>query len=165
MTKHQRGWILGYVATLLVVYLVVPARWAQPHRVALLSLLAYTLWRLRRAIGRTARPRPGWAPPGEDPGLPDEVDVRLARIQSALHYGSASHGAFDRSVRPLLAGLVAERLRRHHGIDPAADPRRARDVMGEELWQLLRTPADPEAPVPAPPVEVVERLVQRIEAI
>lgn len=161
----MRGWLVGYLAVLVVVYLAVPPERARPDRVLLVSLLVFAMWRLRRSVGRVARPWPDWQPPAPDLGPPDELDTRLARLEAALRYATDSRGQYERSVRPMLADLVAERLRGRHGVDLASDPRRARTILGEELWHLVSAAADREAPGAGPPPAELDRLLSQVEAL
>jgi hypothetical protein len=60
----------------------------------------------------------------------------------------------------VFAELTDERLRLRHGITRASDPRRARELLGEPLWQLLGDPGrrPPKARDLATHVETLERL-------
>ena len=74
--------------------------------------------------------------------LPETLDRRfrrLARHADRLTYSVVETRHFDSGVRPVLAELAADRLRRHHGIDMETEPERAREVMGDDLWQTLMT--------------------------
>lgn len=83
--------------------------------------------------------RPGRARPASRAGtLPAYDDVRHA-IATGVHSGRE----FDFGLRRRLQRIAASRLFEQHGIDMAADPRRAADVLGEEAWALL----DPHRPV------------------
>lgn len=44
---------------------------------------------------------------------------------------------FTRRIRPLLLELTNDRLVHRHGIDPELEPERAREVAGEQLWDLI----------------------------
>jgi hypothetical protein len=44
---------------------------------------------------------------------------------------------FSRNVLPVLTELTDERLRQRHGLTRGSDPVRARELLGEPLWQLL----------------------------
>lgn len=44
---------------------------------------------------------------------------------------------FVRRVRPLLLELTRDRLVHRHGIDPELEPERAREVTGDQLWNLI----------------------------
>ena len=59
-----------------------------------------------------------------------------------------------------LGDLVDERLRQRHGITRASDPRRARTLLGEHVWNLTSAPV---ARVPSP--RDVHQLVQRMESL
>ncbi len=72
--------------------------------------------------------------------LPETVDRRfrrLARHTDRLTYAVVATRHYESGVRPVLAELARDRLRRHHGIDMTAEPDRAREVMGDDLWQSL----------------------------
>jgi phage shock protein PspC (stress-responsive transcriptional regulator) len=62
-------------------------------------------------------------------------DTRLAwvRLQN-------DKGQFARTVQPMLIGIIDERLRQRHGVLRPADPRRARALMGEQLWAFVTVP-------------------------
>ena len=84
---------------------------------------------------------------------------RVEHLWRALDWGSAE--GFDRAIRPVLVGLVEDRLRRNHAIDLAAQPDAARACVGDELWHVLASPTGT-AP---PPIDALERIVARIEAL
>lgn len=44
---------------------------------------------------------------------------------------------FVRRIRPLLLELTRDRLVHRHGIDPDLDPDQAREVTGDQLWNLI----------------------------
>lgn len=44
---------------------------------------------------------------------------------------------FVRRIRPLLQELTRDRLVHRHGIDPDLEPERAREVTGDQLWNLI----------------------------
>lgn len=44
---------------------------------------------------------------------------------------------FARRIRPLLLELTTDRLIHRHGIDPQLDPQRARELTGDQLWNLI----------------------------
>ena len=50
--------------------------------------------------------------------------------------GEGSH-TFARRIRPLLLELTRDRLVHRHGIDPALEPERARELTGDQLWELI----------------------------
>lgn len=128
-----------------------------PWAVALVAMTALRLQRLalpgtgaRRRRRRAAHARGALGEPGStavgraalEPmaPLPETLDRRfrrLARHADRLTYAVVATRHYDNGVRPVLADLATDRLRRHHGIDTTAEPERAREVMGEDLWQAL----------------------------
>jgi hypothetical protein len=72
------------------------------------------------------------------PRAPDtEMPTRLRQIADDLRKSEESEFAVDRSLRPLLAPIVAARLGRR-GIDMALAPRRAQELLGDVLWEVVR---------------------------
>ncbi|MFE0490068.1 hypothetical protein [Streptomyces griseoaurantiacus] len=70
---------------------------------------------------------------------------------------------FATVVRPRLQRLFAARLAERHGVAMYRNPRRARSLVGAELWPWI----DPEAPPPLPalPEPVLCSLLDRLEAL
>lgn len=66
--------------------------------------------------------------------------AEIVALEHRLAWGSVDAERFESRVRPLLADLVAERLRQRHGIDHTREPDRARSIVGEDLWQLMNPP-------------------------
>jgi len=58
-------------------------------------------------------------------------------LEYRLSWGSVERARFEQRVRPLLIRIADERLRQRHGVDFNADPKQARKIVGEELWQLM----------------------------
>ena len=83
--------------------------------------------RLRPARGRSVGPRPS------EPEMPQ----RLRQIVDALQESRRSEAGVDRSLRPLLAPIATARLGRH-GIDMTLAPRRAEELLGHGLWEIVR---------------------------
>ncbi|MGH3096548.1 MAG: hypothetical protein ACRDMV_11195 [Streptosporangiales bacterium] len=63
--------------------------------------------------------------------------ARIGHITGLLDFVPAEARHFEYGVRPLLVELIDDRLRRHHRIDRRAQPERARQIVGEELWTLV----------------------------
>ena len=91
------------------------------------GLAAATALRLRPA--RRHRPQPR--------ARDDEVPLRLREIAGALRESEQSDFGVDRSLRPLLVPIVAARLGRR-GVDMALAPERARELLGDVLWEIVR---------------------------
>jgi hypothetical protein len=64
-------------------------------------------------------------------------DSRTQFLATWLQESHRDPATFERRIRPLLADLTNDRLVHRHGIDPVAEPDRARAVAGDQLWQLI----------------------------
>jgi hypothetical protein len=109
-----------------------------------LALLA--MWRALRAVTPTRRLTVGAVPVapvigGVDPDeLADGIQLAVGRWDTRLSWTERDPQRFVSAVRPRLAEMAEERLRQRRGVDPYADPRRARELMGERLWAFLYAP-------------------------
>jgi hypothetical protein len=101
-----------------------------------------------RRIVRQVAPRlrePEVLPSREDDwqragSVADGAVAAAARWDTRLSWTESDPDRFGRTVAPMLAELVDERLRQRHGITRATDPQRARELLGDPLWTLLVTP-------------------------
>ena len=66
-----------------------------------------------------------------------ELPLRLRQIADDLRESEQSEFGVDRSLRPLLVPIVAARLGRR-GVDMALAPRRAQELLGDVLWEIVR---------------------------
>ncbi len=66
-----------------------------------------------------------------------EMPLRLRQIAADLRASEQSEFGVDRSLRPLLVPIVAARLGRR-GVDMARAPRRAQELLGDVLWEIVR---------------------------
>ena len=123
--------------------------------------------------------RLSWAPPsgvGVSGGLPPEEKrpyPDLYFLESRLSGASAERARYERRLRPLFVRLITERLRQEHGVDPVSAPDKARDIVGEDLWQLMTgapaptdpAPTDPAPANTAPSRHQMEAIITRIEGL
>ena len=91
------------------------------------ALAAATALQLRPARRRQPPPR------ARDQKMP----LRLRQIAEDLRESEQSEFGVDRSLRPLLVPIVAARLGRR-GVDMAIAPRRAQELLGDRLWEIVR---------------------------
>ena len=91
------------------------------------ALAAATALQLRPA----QRQKP--PPPARDHKMP----LRLRQIADDLRESEQSEVGVDRSLRPLLVPIVTARLGRR-GVDMALAPRRAQELLGDVLWEIVR---------------------------
>jgi hypothetical protein len=114
---------------------------ADTHVSILLIVAFYTGLRLVLfAVSEVAPPplpkrRRGFAKGGDRP--PDSLRAAVRRWERTLDRAHADPDLYARNVLPVLAELADERLRLRHGITRAADPRRARELLGDPLWAAL----------------------------
>jgi hypothetical protein len=96
-----------------------------------------------------------------------EEQVELARMERELVLGSADALYAHRRFLPLLRSAASARLARRHGIELERRPDAARELLGEDSWELLR----PDRPEPADrhglgvPRARVAALIERIESL
>ena len=91
------------------------------------ALAAATALQLRPAQRQQSPPR----------ARDDEMPLRLRQIVDDLREAEQSEFGVDRSLRPLLVPIVAARLGRR-GVDMALAPRRAQELLGDVLWEIVR---------------------------
>jgi len=93
-------------------------------------------------------------------GGTDMVRAAVRRWEQRLDWSQSDPDRFTGNLLPVLGELTDERLRLRHGITRASDPRRARELVGEPLWQLLSDPPrrPPKARELAGHVETLEKL-------
>ncbi|SDT70546.1 hypothetical protein [Actinoplanes derwentensis] len=78
---------------------------------------------------------------GTDSGpAADALRSAVRRWERNLDRANSDPELYARNVLPVLAELTDERLRLRHGITRASDPRRARELLGDELWSALAEP-------------------------
>jgi hypothetical protein len=73
----------------------------------------------------------------EKPEPPPPV-AELERIDRLVVLGAANEFDLHYRLRPLLRELAADLLRSRYGVDPERAPERARLMLGDELWSLVR---------------------------
>jgi hypothetical protein len=116
-------------------------------------------------------------------------ELRLVRQRSLSMLGWSSlvaaarsdSGNFEHAVKPEIQRLYAVRLAERHGVSLHADPERAAEIVGPQLWPWIdprRMPAQPPARPPyqaldrrsaaqpqPPPDTVLAALVDRLEQL
>lgn len=105
----------------------------QGSTVALASTLALAT-ALAAAAALQLRPARRQQPP---PRAQDKMPMRLRQIADDLRESEESEVGVDRSLRPLLVPIAAARLGRR-GVDMALAPRRAQELLGDVLWEIVR---------------------------
>jgi hypothetical protein len=114
---------------------------------------------VRAGVAETPPPEPIPQSSGTTP----EYFVRLRQLERRLDRASTDPSNFEWTLRPMLARLAAERLRYKHGIDVHREPTKAREVVGEQLWQILIV--TPDTPIQPVSPAWLRELVQAISRI
>jgi hypothetical protein len=88
-------------------------------------------------------------------------------ITSDLYWAGSSRRHYDHGLRSRLAGLLDARLAQQYGLDAAAQPDRARELVGAELWPLVDTSQPPsnDSHVPGVSLGTLARIVTRLEEL
>jgi hypothetical protein len=131
-----------------------------PELCAGIGVAAAVLVQLVRETAADPQPVPASFEP-ETPG--NAYLSQLRQLERRLEAASTDGSKYDRNVRPLLARLATDRLRRRYGIHPGLQPAQARHLLGEQLWSLTIAPQAEDSP-PLSHAEL-SALVTRIEAL
>jgi hypothetical protein len=168
--RSRAGWVIRNVLLVAVATVVTVAGLrAAGVQISLLVIVAafVALRLLMLAVAEVAPPVfPGSRTSrGEESGAyqwdrADSLRAAVRRWEQRLQWSQSDADRFSRNVLPVLAELTDERLRLRHGITRTSDPRRARELIGEPMWQLLADPGrrTPKAKELATYVETLERL-------
>ena len=94
---------------------------------------------------------------------PEEV-VRMER-ELVLGIADADHAR--RRLLPLLRAAAAARLAARHGFELERRPERARALLGEDVWELLRPdrPEPKDRHGPGVPRERIAAVIERVESL
>jgi len=124
-----------------------------------------TLVAVRRRLPAPLARRP--RPPKPQQGMANAGFPAYRRMQSMLAWSEQSPRHFDGAVRPTLQRLTADRLAERRGIDLVAEPDRAQEVLGVEVWPLVdpSRPRSTDSTSPGVPLDRVGRLVSRLEEL
>jgi hypothetical protein len=141
---------------------------APPYLLLLAVSAGVVLVRQATVATREARPRTrdlvvmrweqfgGPLTPVEDDGLLDTI----GRWSRRLEWGATNPDRFGRTVIVRIGEMADERLRQRHALTRASDPTKARELLGEELWELLSQRGER---VPAP--GRMTAALRRLEAV
>jgi hypothetical protein len=89
------------------------------------------------AAGTALELRPARRPQPPPRVRDDEMPLRLRQIANDLRAAEQSEYGVERSLRPLLVPIVAAGLGRR-GVDMELAPRRAQELLGDRLWEIVR---------------------------
>lgn len=138
---------------------------------AIVLLAAIVLTELFRAVRVADEPSARIALRFEEALRPRRVTherpVELERMEREIVLGAAAAVWARHRLLPRLRAAAAARLSARHGIDLERRPQAARELLGEDAWELLR--ADRPEPVdsiaPGIPLEQISAVLTRLEAL
>jgi hypothetical protein len=124
---------------------------------AAFALTAGGLARLRRALPPDADARASASPPAGDP---------LARVERIIAAAGGTAAEFHLRLRPLLREIAATRLARR-GVRLDTDTDRARALLGDPAWDVLRHDRPPPDPASArgPSAAQIDELIAALERV
>ena len=98
---------------------------------------------------------------------PPREPEELLRMERELVLGSADADHAHRRLLPLLRGTAAARISARHGFELQRRPEAARDLLGEDVWELLRPdrPQPDDRHGPGVPRARVEAAIERVESL
>ena len=121
---------------------------------------------LRRSLRSTESSPFEQATRGSRGRAPKHVQ-QLARLEREVGLGLANAFDLHSRLRPTLRETAAGLLAARHGIDLDAQPERAREVLGEDAWEIVR--ADRPRPVDrtarAADLATIDRTITALEAL
>jgi len=126
---------------------------------ALLLLIGYS------PGGPKPAPRFEQALRGRKPAAPQAVE--LLRMERELVLGIADAEHAQRRLLPLLRSAAAARLAARHGFELERRPEAARDLLGDEVWELLRPdrPEPEDRHGPGVPRDEIAAVIERVESL
>ncbi|HKN63742.1 MAG TPA: hypothetical protein VJV76_05355 [Gaiellaceae bacterium] len=142
------GWTIA-LAVIALVALLAPPKLATSRALAIWLVIVAAL--VLVALIRESRERAGPIPPSRfeqalrrrkpATAQPEE----LVRMEREILLGIADADHAHRQLLPLLRATASARIAARHGLEPGRRPELERELLGEEVWQLLR----PDRPEPA----------------
>lgn len=88
-------------------------------------------------------------------------------ISSDVTWATVSQRHFDHGIRTRLAQLLDTRLAQRHSVTVAAQPERARELAGDDLWPLIdpARPLSEDSNAPGVSLAKLTRIVTRLEEL
>ena len=153
---------------LFVARTIAPGRLELELDVYVLALGGFGLLAMSSALGRIA-PREGESLLQEalEPEPPETAPIpALQRLEREVALAASREFDLHYRLRPVLREIAASRLERR-GARLDSDTKRARELLGDELWSLTEPNREPPTNRQAPGIgfEELERTVERLERL
>ena len=93
--------------------------------------------------------------------------AELVRLEDQVALATVDAGDLHFRLRPLLADVAAHRLATRHGVDVERAPDRARALLGDEAWDVVRPDVSPPSDRLGPgiPTARLEHVVDMLERL
>jgi len=155
-------------AVLIAVLVLAPGRTELAVHVYVLVLLAAALASVVGSIA--SQVRTGESPFDMALHRPTEENERLpelVRLEREVGLAQASEFDLHHRLRPVLREVAAGLLFVRRGIDLDRQPERAREVLGEATFELVRAEREPpwDRTAPGPTLDELRRVVASLEAL
>lgn len=161
----------GLIALVALIILLAIPKLSTPRALAIWVVLTTALVLLTLVQHRSGQ---DWSQPAgrfeaalrsKKPPPPEPVE--LLRMERELVLGSADADHAERRLLPLLRATAAARIAAGHGFELARRPEAARELLGEDAWELLRPdrPQSADRHGPGVPRSRVPAVIERIESV
>jgi len=168
VTPDRRRIAVAVAVATLALVVALGVRPVSPDRIAaayVLALAAIGLAALTRSLSSAAEEQPAsqfermLTRTPEEPSRPPE----LVRIEREITLGAASAGHLHLRLLPLLREVASAKL----GVDLELRPERAKTLLGDDAWKLLRPDRPPPEDRTAPglPLRRLRALVDSLERL
>jgi hypothetical protein len=154
-------------ACLAIALLAVPGRWELAIHVWLLVLLALAGVVCLHALRNTVSRLPSvFDPPAQTSPMPHRLP-ELERVEREVTLAAASAFDVHFRLRPTLRDAAATLLAAGRGVALDRQPERARQLLGEEVWELVRADREPPADPRGPGLDRarLERVIASLESL
>jgi len=156
-----KGALFGLIVGAVLSALDTAAELYQPVLLLLIAptLVAITIQLVRYGVADVPPPVPVPVPAETSA----DYFAGLRHLERRLEAGSKDPVEFEWSIRPVLAELAIARLGLRHDCRIHAEPDRAREIVGEELWEIMTV--SPDRPIRSMSRDRLLRLVSLIAAL
>jgi hypothetical protein len=159
------GVAAGATLGLLAALVLAPSNRTSAAAAYLLAVGAIAVAALTRTILSAMPLRPSEFERALGPPARERRTLReLTRLENAVIHGTETYGDFRRRLHPLLRDLAADRLGAR-GIHLERDLEAAREVLGDDIWEIVRADVDPARFGGGLPRARLAAVVERLEAM
>ncbi|MDX6481672.1 MAG: hypothetical protein QOG85_2182 [Gaiellaceae bacterium] len=166
-TLRRCLWVAAATAVLVALLAsnALPASRAVAIWVVMLTAIA--LRELVRSLDRSDEPKSGFERVLLQRNVPAPETSVYAPMEREIDLATATADHAHRRLVPLLRAAAASRLAMRHGIDLERRPDRARELLDDQTWELVRPdrPVPPNRHAPGPRRDEIAAVVAQLEAL